>query len=186
MIAYVFWHHPRINVAVSDYEVALRLFHTTLLSARTKGLLRTVILRLAPVPWLSTATSIFEDWHLLESSATLDVLNQAAVSGACLLPHNRVAAMAGSGVAGLYTLRLGEPLTSPPRSTHWFSKPTGMSYQHFFDSIRPLCEEGCALWGRQMVLGPTPEFCLHSPELETPLPYPALACSPDAVFDQTP
>jgi hypothetical protein len=47
-----------------------------------------------------------------------------------------------------------------------------MSYEDFYARIRPLANQrSVALWGRQMVLGPTPEFCLHSAaRLELPSP----------------
>jgi hypothetical protein len=38
-----------------------------------------------------------------------------------------------------------------------------MAYAEFFESLCPsTAEHQMRLWGRQMVLGPTPEFCLHS------------------------
>ena len=59
---------------------------------------------------------------------------------------------------------------------YWISKPDGMSYAAFEASLGPLVGAGCALWGRRMTLGPTPEFCLHAPA-KCELPYPALALS---------
>ena len=49
----------------------------------------------------------YEDWHLLENSTALDVLNGAAISQARQRPHDRIAAMAADGTAGLYGLRMG-------------------------------------------------------------------------------
>ena len=92
--------------------------------------------------------------------------------------------MADAGVAGLYSLRMGQPDASPPFSAHWLSKPSGMSYPTFFESLRPLCQEGATLWGRQMVLGPTPEFCLHARQ-RLALPYPSTQLALTPVFDQT-
>jgi hypothetical protein len=47
-----------------------------------------------------------------------------------------------------------------------------MSYGAMYDLLDPLVgAEGAALWGRQMVLGPTPEFCLHTARA-VPLPAP--------------
>jgi hypothetical protein len=38
-----------------------------------------------------------------------------------------------------------------------------MSYPVLFERLEPLIiANGAALWMRQMVLGPTPEFCLHT------------------------
>ena len=40
-----------------------------------------------------------------------------------------------------------------------------MAYAEFFARLRPLTDEHAArLWGRQMTLGPTTEFCLQSAE----------------------
>jgi hypothetical protein len=38
-----------------------------------------------------------------------------------------------------------------------------MSYPALFEALAPVVEAApAALWMRQMTLGPTPEFCLHS------------------------
>ena len=173
MIAYVFWHRRRAGVAVEDYQAALEAFHISLLDSRLPGFRRTMIFQTASLPWLSTEDVLFEDWHLLDGSAVLDRLDEAAVSGERAEPHGRIATLVDTGVAGLYRLRLGEPSIPPPRIAYWLSKPAGMSYQAFFDSLQPLCEDGAALWSRQMVLGPTPEFCLRSSG-DLVLPYAAL------------
>jgi hypothetical protein len=68
-----------------------------------------------------------------------------------------------------------------PAIAYWLSKPDGMSYAAFEASLAPLVAAGCALWGRRMTLGPTPEFCLHAPAART-LPYPAQATVMSAVF----
>jgi hypothetical protein len=40
-----------------------------------------------------------------------------------------------------------------------------MAYAEFFARLRPLTDEHTTqLWGRQMTLGPTTEFCLHGAE----------------------
>ena len=45
----------------------------------------------------------------------------------------------------------------------WFSKPDGMGYDQLFAAVEPLLRSSAGvLWCRQMVLGPTPEFCLQS------------------------
>ena len=89
------------------------------------------------------------------------------------------AALAGSGTAGLYGLRTGTPVT--PAVAYWLSKPDGMGYAAFEASLAPLVAAGCALWGRRMTLGPTPEFCLHAPAART-LPHPAQAVAMFPVF----
>ena len=184
MIAYVFWHRRRAGVRVEDYRAALEAFHVSLLSSRLPGFRRTTIFQTAGLPWLSTPDVLFEDWHLLDGSAVLDPLNEAAVTGDRAEPHGRIAAFVDTGVAGLYRLRLGEPSIPPPRLVYWLSKPAGMSYQAFFDSLKSLCAEGAALWSRQMVLGPTPEFCLQA-SAEIDLPYPALRSDLTPTFDRS-
>jgi hypothetical protein len=171
LLAYVFWHVPREGAAVREYESLHREFHAVLQRSNVTGLVRVKVYRLGAIPWLGGKAG-YEDWHVLESSAALDVLNRAAVSGMRQLPHDRIAAIAADGIAGLYGIRQGRPVE--PRIAYWLSKPSGMSYTDFEVSLAPLIADGCCLWGRRMTLGPTPEFCLHAPGART-LPHPALA-----------
>lgn len=171
MLAYVFWHVPRAGAAARDYEAAHCAFHDVLGAAGVPGLLGVRVCRMASIPWLAGQAG-YEDWHSLASSASLDVLNDAAVSEARRLPHDRIAALAGEGTAGLYGLRMGEEIA--PGVAYWLSKPVGMSYAAFEASMAPLVGEGCSLWGRRMTLGPTPEFCLHAPAARA-LPHPSQA-----------
>ena len=54
-------------------------------------------------------------------------------------------------------------MSREPGIAHWFGKPEGMSHDDLFSRLAPLVDRAQgALWMRQMVLGPTPEFCLHS------------------------
>ena len=94
----------------------------------------------------------------------MDPLNEAAVSGACEEPHNRVAREAAGGIGGIYRLRAGAEDLAEAKYAVWLSKPEGVSYKDFYASLVPLTSQpGVALWGRQMTLGPTTEFCIHSP-----------------------
>jgi len=170
LFAYVFWHVPRAGVATGEYESLHREFHAALLRSSVNGLVRIRVHRLGAIPWLGGRPG-YEDWHQLEGSAALDVLNRAAVSGMRQAPHDRVAALAADGIAGLYGVRLGRPVD--PRIAYWLSKPAGMSYADFDASLAPLVADGCCLWARRMTLGPTPEFCLHAPGSRV-LPHPAL------------
>lgn len=171
MLAYVFWHVPRDGAAAHEYESLHREFHAALLRSNVNGLVRVRVNRLAAIPWLGGRPG-YEDWHLLEGSAALDVLNHAAISGMRQLPHDRIAALAADGIAGLYGVRMGRPIE--PRIAYWMSKPAGLGYADFEASLAPLVADGCCLWGRRMTLGPTPEFCLHAPAARD-LPHPALA-----------
>ncbi len=167
MQAYVFWHVPRTGVAARDYEGLHRDFHEVLRQAAVPGFRGLRVFQIDSIPWLDAAGAGYEDWHLLDDSAALDRLNAAAVSSHRQLPHDRIAAVAGAGIAGIYGLRLGALIA--PTHAYWLSKPDGMSYAAFEQSLRPAIDSGCCLWGRRMTLGPTPEFCLHAPA-ERPLP----------------
>jgi hypothetical protein len=59
------------------------------------------------------------------------------------------------------------------RHAVWFAKPPGMTYDDMYARLTPLVQEsGASLWGRQMVLGPTSEFCLRSiSPLSLPAPF---------------
>ncbi len=171
MLAYVFWHVPRAAAAAREYESAHRRFHEVLRAAGIPGLLGVRAYRMDGIPWLGGQAG-YEDWHLLEDSSCLDRLDRAAVSEGRQEPHDRIAALAGSGTAGLYSLRAGTVID--PAVAYWMSKPAGMSYAAFGTTLGPLVASGCALWGRRMTLGPTPEFCLHAPDARE-IPYPAQA-----------
>lgn len=168
MLAYVFWHEPRAGVAACDYEAAHREFHEVLWRSQIPGLLALRVYRLDAIPWLPGRPPGYEDWHLLEDSAALDRLNEAAVTQARQLPHDRIAAMAAGGTAGLYGLRAGALLE--PAVAYWLSKPAGTNYQEFNRSMQPYIERGGCLWGRRMTLGPTPEFCLQAAADSVPPP----------------
>lgn len=173
MLAYVFWHVPRPEVRAREYETLHQAFHDALWEAPLPGLLALRVYRLTRIPWLSPPHPGYEDWHLIADSAALDGLNGAAVTSARRLSHDRIAAQAAAGTAGLYGLRLGSPIQ--PAVAYWMAKPAGMSYADFDASIQPFVARGCCLWGRRMTLGPTPEFCLHAPAaLEPPHPSEAL------------
>jgi hypothetical protein len=115
----------------------------------------------------------YEDWYLLEGSAALDPLDEAAVSGARQLAHDAAASRAAWGTAGLYRLRLGAPRDEDLSQACWLAKPPGVRYPEFLERLAPSVEgAGAALWGRQMTLGPTPEFCLLARHELATLPFP--------------
>lgn len=167
MLAYVFWHWPRFDVDLALYQTNLRTFHRTLAAHPPPGFHRSTVFSINGANWLDSTGSAFEDWYLLDNSAGLDQLNDAAVTGACEHPHNLVAKDAAGGTAGLYRLRRGAPDLSKKRFAVWFSKPDGMSYKDFLARIDEERLPRVALWQRQMTLGPTREFCLLSEDEET-------------------
>jgi hypothetical protein len=171
MLAYVFWHWRQSSIAPETYLAHLESFHRTLAANKPAGFQRSVAFSIEDAGWLPTRGSAYEEWYLLDDSAAMDRLNDAAVSGACEEPHNLVAREAAGGTGGLYRLRGGREVLSEARYAVWLAKPDGISYRDFFDALAPLtAQSNVALWGRQMTLGPTTEFCLHS---QTPIQLPA-------------
>jgi len=172
MLAYVFWHWPAPGTDVASYIAALAEFHRSLAASPPPGFHCSIVFLVAAYRWLPADAAVFEDWYLLENSGALDILNEAAVSGARKEPHDRAARAAAGGTAGLCRLRLGEAAVAAANYACRFSKPSGMSYQELYDMLGPLASvPATGLWQRQMTLGPGPEFCLLSPErVELPSP----------------
>ena len=176
MLAYVFWHWPNSTVDPNKYLQYLVDFHDTLAANKPNGFHQSVVFRIRGASWLNTQDEAYEEWYLLDDSAAMDPLNEAAVSGVCEEPHNKVAREAADGIGGIYRLRAGQEELSEARCAIWLSKPAGVSYKDFYTSLQPLTSQpGVALWGRQMTLGPTTEFCIHSTNpIELPPGYSGL------------
>jgi hypothetical protein len=154
VLAYVFWHAPRSIDGVSTYETALAAFHRSLDPADISGFRGSQASLVQGALWVSSPV-VYEDWYLVDDFTALGVLNEAAVSGYRRRPHGDVASMAGEGMAGVYALRRGAAQPLNARLAVWFGKTAGMSYDELFGQLG----ERKSLWQRQMVLGPTPEFC---------------------------
>jgi len=163
MLAYVFGHRPAAGVDVAVYEAALRRFHVALASAPPSGFVRSSTFKVG---------DRYSDWYLIDSSAALDVLNAAAVSGARTPAHDAAAHMAVDGVGKLYSLVSGEPPAGSGFEIQ-FSKPAGVGYADHYERLRPYSGgPGVSLWRRMMVLGPPPEFCLlAAAQIELPAEY---------------
>ncbi|HWE25288.1 MAG TPA: hypothetical protein VG496_15230 [Myxococcales bacterium] len=155
-LAYVFWHWTA--QPAESYGARLVAFHAALEADRPSGFLRSHSFAIEGAPWVPLSRG-FEDWYLVEDFAALGALNDAAVSGRRRSPHDAVAALAAGGAGGVYRLKSGDPAGA--LAAHWFGKSAGMTYDDLFELLRPL-ESRAALWQRQMVLGPAPEFCLAS------------------------
>jgi hypothetical protein len=166
MLAYVFWHWPQPGVDAETYVDHLVSFHRTLNANKPVGFNGSRVFRMRGVSWLDTREDAYEDWYLLDDSAALDRINEAAVSGVCEAPHNLVAREAAGGIAGLYRIKIGS-VFDEPRFALWLSKPAGLSYANFYATLEPIITG--ALWQRQMTLGPTTEFLIHS---ATPIELP--------------
>jgi hypothetical protein len=157
MLAYTFWHWPRANVPAADYERRQRAFHAALAAHAPAGF-RCSWTSAVAAPWAAG----YEDWYLVDDYGALGTLNDAAVSRARAAAHDAAAALAEGGTGGLYALRAGEPLSRPAHA-HWFAKPAGLGYADAVTELAPVVKEvGGALWMRQLVLGPAPEFCLQA------------------------
>src|SRR5678815_4388932 len=107
MLAYVFWHWPQSSIDPDAYVNHLIDFHQTLAANKPNGFQQSVVFRIRGASWLNTSDDAYEEWYLLDDSAAMDRLNDAAVSGVCEEPHNKVAREAADGTGGLYRLRQG-------------------------------------------------------------------------------
>jgi hypothetical protein len=176
VLAYTFWHWPKPSIARVEYEARVARFHRVLAAHPSSGFVRSYALAIEGAPWANGGAPAYDDWYLVDGSAALDPLNEAAITAQRQFPHDEAAAAAAGGIAGLYRMRRGKA-TTPPSRASWFAKPTGMSYQDLLAVLYPLVDRtDGALWGRQMTLGPTPEFCLHtSTDADVPPPLTALA-----------
>jgi hypothetical protein len=163
VLAYVFSHRPAGAVDVAVYEAALNRFHAALAGAPPGGFVSSSTFKVG---------DRYSDWYLVETSAALDALNAAAVSGVRTTPHNYAARMSVDGVGKLYVLVSGEPAAGPGFEIQ-LSKPAGVGYADPYARMRPYTGvTGVSLWRRMMVLGPPPEFCLISPSaLDLPDEY---------------
>lgn len=162
MLAYAFWHWRRPDVPAERYESHQRSFQSALAEHPPRGFKSASTVRLSGAPWAAGGNDAYEDWYLVRGMRDLEQLNEAAVTAARRDPHDAVAQLAAGGVAGLYGLKAGVPLPIPILAT-WFAKPAGMAYPALLDGLGPLVSATRgALWMRQMVLGPAPEFCLHT------------------------
>ena len=151
MIAYLFFHELAPGADAGAYEEGLRRFHAALAEAGVRGFVSSRTYRVG---------GGYCDWYVVESSAALDQLNDAAVTGRRAPSHDAVARHATKSAGKLLTLARGafEPDT---RFEVRFSKPQGMSYSDLYGRTAGWTKHpGVSLWRRMMVLGPPPEFCL--------------------------
>ena len=173
MLAYVFWHWPQAGVGVELYLHDLRAFHQQLARYRPAGFISSAVFRIHGASWMPSNVDGYEDWYLLDGSGALDILNEAAVAPPLKESHDHAARSAAGGTAGLYRLRQGSLDIEKARHALWFSKPEDMTYKALYSAIPT--QGAAGLWGRQMTLGPTPEFCLKSEGLlELPANYSAV------------
>jgi hypothetical protein len=160
LLAYVFHHRPAPSADRVAYEGLLRGFHAELQRGTIDGFIRSASYRV---------DDEYDDWYLVASSAALDELNRAAITGARATPHDAAARLAAGGFGKLLRLVAGEADLDARRETG-FAKPAGMAYAELYRRLERSTElPGVSLWQRMMVLGPDPEFCLLSPaDVELP------------------
>lgn len=160
-LAYVFWHWMGPDQSVGEYEDALRAFQEVLAANAPEGFRRAAVYRQGSLPWLPQAGAGYVDWYVIDGSAAMDPLNDAAISAACRATHDAAAARAVAGTAGLYGLRAGAAAARQVDRAAWFPKPAGMTYEALDALLSESRGEGAVLlWSRRMTLGPGPEFCL--------------------------
>jgi hypothetical protein len=169
MLAYIFWHRPYPTVEKPAYEAALTRFHNALGKTSCPGFRGSATYRISETPWLDGKVG-YEDWNLLDSSAAMDPLNEAAVAPAMWDTHAAIAEQTDFGHGGLYRYLLGEADPSPFERVFWLTRPRGIRYEAPLSAIADQTGEAFAfsLWRKQMVLGPAPEFALLTDATDTP------------------
>jgi hypothetical protein len=151
LVAYLFFHELAPGADAVGYEEGLRRFHAALAGAGVPGFIGSRTYRVGPQ---------YCDWYVVATSAALDPLNDAAVSGRRSASHSDVARLAVNFTGKLLTLAAGE-YDSDARSEVRFSKPHGVTYPDLYRRLEPWTNRpGVSMWRRMMVLGPPPEFCL--------------------------
>lgn len=176
VLAYVFWHWPRLGAAADAYEQDLTAFHDRLRGAGVPGLRAAATFRLGQAPWADAVAApprppVYEDWYVVSGFAALEQLKTAAVGADLVHSHDRAAAAAAGGTAGLYALRTAGATAATGAVAdlpvaHWLTKPQGMSYAEF-DAIIERVVPNVPVWQRQLTLGPGAEFCMAAPAAVT-------------------
>jgi len=138
-LAYVFWHWP---AEPHGYERAMQAFHTALARPGT------ATFALERAPFADDGPPPYEDWYPVEDWAALGELNDFAISGERKAPHDAVAGLSRRGAGGVYQLRRPGPPLREVRFAAWLHEPPTD------------VPAGAALWQRQLVLGPAPEYAV--------------------------
>ena len=141
MLAYLFWHRPAESVDADRYEQRLRSFHERLYADPPAGFRGSAAFRV---------DDGYEDWYLIDDWTALGVLNDAAIDARHAPDHDAVAGLAAGGAGAVYRHITGDLGLADGGRADWSHKRP--------DTGPDPAEE--ALWQRQLVLGPAPEFCL--------------------------
>ena len=160
MLAYLFWHSPADAVERSEYEALLAAFHERLREAPPPGFRESVAFAVTTA-WAGTG---YEDWYLVDGWRALGVLNADAVDDVRGPEHEPVARRAATGAGGVYALRAGDMAVGDAGAAEWSVKPAGEPYPDWEARLTAGRDAAdFALWQRQLVLGPAPEYCLLTP-----------------------
>ncbi|MGD0638273.1 MAG: hypothetical protein ABSA72_09590 [Nitrososphaerales archaeon] len=165
-LAYVFWHWPRPEVPADAYEAKIRSFLGSLNSAKPSGFIEGSSFRVDGLPWGPQGRSLYEDWYVVENFTALEALNEAAIGGGSRDPHDSIAKDYMKGAGAIFKTISGSLKLRDSRYVTWIEKPIGPSYRAYYDELaKAVGDRRTDLWRRQMVLGPSPQFCVHSEEL---------------------
>ena len=159
----MFWHSPVAGAPTESFEAKLASFHDSLNACKPDGFVEALSFRVAGLPWGHGQDLVYEDWYVVEDFAALGTLNDAAVSGPTRGPHDAVAKDFMEGSGGVFKLISGSLDLHQARFAAWIGKKIGPSYDSYYEDVSHVVgESNTDLWRRQMVLGPSPQFCVHS------------------------
>jgi hypothetical protein len=157
MLAYLFWHTPKPDVAIAGYERDLVAFSRALSGLDCPGLRRIASFRISAVPWLGDAPG-YEDWATVDGASALETLNARAVAGAMAAPHAAVAGRMGVGHGGVYYHLWGDLDPHAAERAEWLTRPRGIEFRPVLEAMTNAAAGPVGVWRRFMVLGPGWEF----------------------------
>jgi hypothetical protein len=139
--------------------------------------------RVGPLPWGPSNARFYEDWYVVKDFASLGAINDRAVSGSAGRAHDSIVKDFMNGTGSVFRL-VGGGL--PLRESHlatWTEKPIGPSYESYYEELANITTGSRTdLWRRQLALGPSQQFCIHSVEpLQIPQAFKPLSCRAELV-----